>query len=165
MKRWLWCAVLSVAMAMPAAADKASKEEMAEFKALVGKVAEAWATLDPAKAGAYYAKDADLVYFDIAPLKYAGWTEYDKGVRVEFAKFETLKITPNDDLVVNKHGKIVWTTGTLHMDVKMKGQPGPMGLDARQTLIWEKRDGKWAIIHEHFSTPMPDAPPPTTSTN
>jgi ketosteroid isomerase-like protein len=40
----------------------------------------------------------------------------------------------------------------------MKGAPDPMEMDARQTLIWEKREGKWAIIHEHNSAPLPPGP-------
>jgi ketosteroid isomerase-like protein len=26
--------------------------------------------------------------------------------------------------------------------------------DTRQTAIWEKRGGKWLIVHEHVSVPM-----------
>jgi ketosteroid isomerase-like protein len=29
-----------------------------------------------------------------------------------------------------------------------------MDLDVRHTAIWEKRGGKWLIVHEHVSAPL-----------
>jgi ketosteroid isomerase-like protein len=30
-----------------------------------------------------------------------------------------------------------------------------MELDARHTAIWERRGGKWLVVHEHISVPLP----------
>ena len=158
MKKLVFAVMLACVSVVPAMADKVSTAETAEFKALVDKCAAAWATLKPDNVAPLYAKDADLVYFDLAPLKYTGWAEYDKGVRQVFASFETLALTPGTDLKVSKSGKVAWTTGTMHATAKMKGTTAPMELDARQTLIWEKREGKWVIIHEHLSAPLPPGP-------
>jgi len=131
-----------------------TKSNDLEFKALIDRYSSAWSSLDPNNAAPLYAKDADLVFYDIAPLKYSGWAEYDQGVRKVLGGFETLKLTPNNDLKVTRRGNIAWTTVTHHLSAKLKGG-GPMESDVRQTVIWEKRNGKWLIVHEHFSAPMP----------
>ena len=107
----------------------------------------------PAK---YYAKDADLIFYDIAPMKYNGWAEYKAGVMKAF--FDTItsgKLTPNiNDLKVTRRGNVAWTTLTFHLSGKPKAG-GSMELDARHTAIWEKRGGHWLIVHEHISVPLP----------
>jgi hypothetical protein len=60
------------------AADKPG--DTAEFKTLIQHYWEAWSTLNPDNAAPMYAKEADSVFFDIAPLKYNGWEEYKVGV-------------------------------------------------------------------------------------
>jgi ketosteroid isomerase-like protein len=131
-----------------------TKSNDLDFKALIDRYCSAWSSLDPNNAAPLYAKDADLVFYDIAPLKYSGWAEYDQGVRKVLGGFETLKLTPNSDLKVTRRGNIAWTTVTHHLSAKLKGG-GPMESDVRQTAIWEKRSGKWLIVHEHFSAPLP----------
>ena len=145
-------ALLICALAGPAAAK--GKDET-ELKDMVGKVDAAWSTLNPDNVAVYYAKDANLAFFDMAPLKYSGWTAYDQGVRGMFSAFESLKLTVGDDLQATRRGDVAWTTGTVHASVVHKGG-SPMEMDARQTLIWEKKGGKWLIVHEHMSAPLPD---------
>ena len=43
-------------------------------------VMNAWATLDPAKAAVFYAKDPGLVFYDFLPRKYTGWAAYDPAI-------------------------------------------------------------------------------------
>lgn len=149
MKRFLLFSLLLCAAVLPLPA----KDDDADIKAVVDKYAAAWGSLNPDNAAPLYAKDADLVFYDVLPLKYTGWSEYDKGVRPHFAAFESLKITPKGDLKVTRSGNVAWTTGTLQMDVKPKdGELMP--LEMRQTLILEKRAGSWVIVHEHLSTPL-----------
>ncbi len=152
MKTFLAAAALICLMSLSAFAQKTSGDQ-AEFKALTDRYYAAWSSLNPDNAAPLYAKDADLVFYDIAPLKYNGWSEYDKGVRSVFSGFESLKLTPNNDLKVTRHGNIAWTTATVHLSAKQKGG-SPMELECRHTAIWEKRGGQWLIVHEHFSTPL-----------
>ena len=127
----------------------------AEFKAMIDQYYTAWSTLDPDKAAKFYAKDADLVFYDVAPLKYNAWAEYRAGVIKAFTEvMSSGKLTPNDDLKVTQRGNVVWTTVTFHLSAKPKAG-GAMELDCRHTAIWEKRGGKWLIVHEHISAPLP----------
>jgi ketosteroid isomerase-like protein len=144
--------VLSASAQMKAPASSALE---AEFKAMIGQYYVAWSTLDPEKAAKYYAKDADLIFYDVAPLKYNGWSEYKAGVMKAFTEtMSSGKLTPNDDLRINRRGNIVWTTLTFHLSARPKAG-GAMEVECRHTAIWEKRGGKWLIVHEHVSAPLP----------
>jgi ketosteroid isomerase-like protein len=121
------------------------------------KILEAWSTLDPAKTAHYYAKDPGLPFYDIAPLKYAGWTEYAAGVAQIFAPFAALKLTATPDLQAHQMGSVGWGTATIHADVTKKNDT-QQGLDARWTIIFEKRGSDWLVVHEHVSVPLPDEP-------
>jgi len=127
----------------------------AEFKTMIDQYYAAWSTLDPDKAAKFYAKDADLIFFDVAPLKYNAWSEYRAGVIKAFTEtMSSGKLTPNDDLKVTQRGTVVWTTVTFHLSATPKAG-GSMELECRHTAIWEKRRGKWLIVHEHVSAPLP----------
>ena len=41
-----------------------------------------------------------------------------------------------------------------HLSAAMK-QGKPFDFDGRDTVIWEKRGGRWLIVHEHVSAPLP----------
>ena len=145
--------VLSGSAQMKKAPPKTALE--AEFKAMIDQYYTAWSTLDPDKAAKYYAKDADLVFYDVAPLKYNNWADYRAGVMKAFTEtMSSGKLTPNDDLRINQRGNIVWTTLTFHLSAKPKAG-GAMEVECRHTAIWEKRGGKWLIVHEHVSAPLP----------
>ncbi len=120
-------------------------------KALMQEIWDGWSTRDPANVANFYAKGPH-VFFDIAPLKYNSWAEYEQGVKGVLAGFSTLKCTVNDDAQIHPHGKLVWGTATVHeTDTKTDGSKGEG--DFRWTVVWEKEGGQWLIVHEHVSVP------------
>jgi len=144
-----------VVAAISAAAPKA-KDAEPDFKALHAKVDAAWESLKAENAAPYYAHDAGLVFYDAAPLKYDGWTAYRDGAQKLFLDTATsLKFKVNDDLKVFRRGTMAFTTRTMHLSANMK-QGKPVDFDGRDTCIWENRGGKWIIVHEHFSAPLPE---------
>jgi len=130
-----------------------SSSDTAEFKDLITQYWKAWSTLNPDKAAAFYSKDADAVFYDVAPLKYNGWEEYKKGVLQVFAAADSATIAPNDDLKATRRGDIAWTSETFHGVVNQKDGTH-MDLNGRHTTVWEKRGGHWVIVHEHVSAPL-----------
>jgi ketosteroid isomerase-like protein len=127
----------------------------AEFKALIERYYAAWNTLNADNAAPYYAQDADLVFYDVAPLKYNGWAEYKQGVqKIFFQNISSGKLTPYNDLKVMRRGNVAWTTLTFHLSGTYKDGK-TMDVDCRHTAIWEKRGGKWLVVHEHVSAPLP----------
>ena len=123
------------------------------YKAMMQAEYDLWSTGDPSKVAPMFAKDADLIFFDITPLKYNGWAEYEKGVEVVFKDYQSLKCTVNDDAHGGRSGNQAWTAGTISVHgVKKDGSVDDFSM--RTTEVWEKRGGKWLIIHEHASVPM-----------
>src|SRR6266540_3316385 len=123
-----------------AAAPKAGGAEP-DFKALHAKVDAAWESLKAENA---------------SPVKYDGWAAYRDGAQKLFLDGATsLKFNVNDDLKVMRRGNVAWTTRTMHLKADMKDGK-PVEFDGRDTVIWENRGGKWLIVHEHFSAPLPE---------
>lgn len=159
LSRIILAVAITVLAAEPASAQgerTAAKPAVdAEFNKMIEEYYTAWSTLNPDNAAKYYAKDADIVFYDVAPLKYNAWSEYRAGVIKAFTEpMISGKLAPYDDLKVTRRGNIVWTTVTFHLSAKPKAG-GAMELECRHTAIWEKRGGKWLIVHEHVSTPLP----------
>jgi len=121
-------------------------------KAYLQKIWDGWSTLDPANAAAFYAAGPHT-FFDIAPLKYGSWDEYEKGAKGVLAGYKSAKFTVNDDAVVHPNGDLVWATATVADQMTTKAGKVEMG-NFRWTVIFENEDGKWLIVHEHISAPL-----------
>lgn len=155
-KRSLTLLLCILALALSSFAQKASPKMSSgpvPDKAHMQKIWDAWSTLDPANAAQFYAK-GDHVFFDIAPLKYASWDEYQKTVAGVLAGYKAASFTVNDDAQIHNAGQIVWGTATVKYDMVQKSGKHEMG-NFRWTVIWQKEDGKWLIVHEHTSEPLP----------
>jgi ketosteroid isomerase-like protein len=145
--------VLAICVAIPVFAQKAAKSSAgAVDKAYLQKIWDGWAALDPAGQKQYYAQGPH-VFFDIAPLKYGSWDEYQSGVSNVLSGYKAARFTLNDDLLIHKSGDIYWVTATVASDMTEKSGKRDMGT-FRWTAILEKEDGKWLIIHEHVSAPL-----------
>ncbi len=121
-------------------------------KAYLQKIWDGWSTLDPANVAKYYATGPH-VFFDIAPLKYNSWDEYEKGVKVALADYKAAKFTVNDDVAIHPHGDLTWVTATVAFQMTKKDSKVEMG-NFRWTAVYENQDGKWVTIHEHVSAPL-----------
>jgi len=121
-------------------------------KAHLQKIWDGWSTLDPSNTAPFYAKGSHT-FFDIAPLKYNSWDEYEKGVRGVLAGYKSAKFTVNDDAEIHPHGDLVWATATIAEQMTSKAGKVEMG-NFRWTVVFENEDGKWLIVHEHVSAPL-----------
>ncbi len=121
-------------------------------KAYLQRVWDGWAGLDASKQRQFY-EQGPHVFFDIAPLKYASWDEYEAGVTKELADYKAAKFTVNDDLQIHKAGDAYWITSTIASDMTRQSGKREMG-QFRWTAILERKDGKWLIVHEHVSAPI-----------
>ena len=71
-------------------AMKKSPAGPAPDKALMQKIWDGWSTLDPATVEKYYARGPHT-FFDIAPLKYGSWEEYEKTSKTVLAGYKSAK--------------------------------------------------------------------------
>jgi ketosteroid isomerase-like protein len=134
-------------------APKKSAAPPAPDKAYLQKIWDGWATLDPTNVAQFYASGPHT-FFDIAPLKYGSWEEYQKGAKDVLSSFKSAKFSVNDDAAIHPHGDLAWATATVKEEMTSKGGKVQMG-NFRWTVIFENQDGKWIIVHEHVSAPLP----------
>jgi len=157
LKRFLTASLCLLALTLSSAAQM-KKSPMqkpvgpAADKASIQKIWDGWSTLDPANVAQYYATGPHT-FFDIAPLKYGSFDEYQAGVKAVLAGYKSAKFTVNDDLAVHPHGDLVWATATIAEQMTTKAGKVEMG-NFRWTAIWENIGGKWLIVHEHVSEPV-----------
>jgi ketosteroid isomerase-like protein len=121
-------------------------------KEYLQKIWNGWAALDPANQAQYYAKGPH-VFFDIAPVKYNSWDEYQAGVTKVLGDYKAAKFVVNDDAQIHHAGDIEWVTATVASDMTTKAGKRDMGT-FRWTAVFQKQEGKWLIIHEHVSAPL-----------
>ena len=152
MKRLLVAIFIVSTLCLPALPQKKTGDD---FNDLIKRYYAAWNTMNPDNASFLYAQDADLVFFDIAPLKYTGgWQEYRDNFKKNVAPaFSSLTLKPNSDVKVTRRGNMALTTLTFRLSAKQKDGTA-LDFDARHTIVWEKRGGQWLIIHEHISKPL-----------
>jgi len=121
-------------------------------KAYLQKILDGWGTLDPANVAQYYAQ-GDLLFFDLTPLKYDNWAEYEKGSGAVLKGYKTLKLTLNDDAQIHPAGDVTWTAATVKEDALTSTGKHELAT-IRWTLVLENQEGKWLIVHEHVSEPL-----------
>jgi len=133
-------------------ATKKTPAGPAPDKAFMQKVWDGWATLDPANVAQYYSTGPHT-FFDIAPLKYNSWDEYQSGAKALLAGFQSAKFTVNDDATFHNEGNVIWATATVKEEMTEKSGKVDMGV-FRDTVVWTNENGKWLIVHEHVSAPI-----------
>lgn len=121
-------------------------------KALMQKIWDGWSTLNPDNTAQFYAKGPHT-FFDIAPLKYNSWDEYESGVRKVLAGYKSGTCTVNDDAQVHAAGEYAWGSATVKYELVEASGKRDLG-NFRWTVIWAKQDGQWLIVHEHVSEPV-----------
>ena len=145
------CLLAVAAFAQAKPAKKMSAAGVPD-KAYLQKIWDGWSTLDPANTAQFYAKGPHT-FFDIAPLKYTSWDEYEAGVKKVLADYNSAACTVNDDAEIHPAGDYVWGDATVKCD--MTRQSGKRELsNFRWTFIFHKQDGKWLTVHEHVSAPI-----------
>jgi ketosteroid isomerase-like protein len=151
MKRLLIAFLLCAVVFVPAVAQKKTGPD---FNAMIKDYYAKWSTLNSDNPAPYYAKDADLVFFDIDPLKYTGWQQYHDTFKNSVAPgFTSLTITPNNDIKITRSGNLAVASLTFRLVAKAK-DGSPLEFTGRHTVVFQNRGGKWLIIHEHVSKPL-----------
>lgn len=139
-------------------AKKATSKQEAGVpsKALMQEMLAVWGSMDVDKAAQYYVKGSNAFY-DIAPMKYSSWAEYEAGVKKLFEKYKSCRFELSDDALVHRAGNVAWGTATWYAELERK-DGGKDAFDLRWTVVWEKRRDGWLIVHEHVSAPLPPEP-------
>src|SRR5438132_14326326 len=105
-----------------AATDKFGEKKAspsAPDKAYLQKIWDGWSTLDPANVSQFYATGPHT-FFDISPLKYSSWDEYQKTVKTVLADYQSAKCVVNDDADLHPGRNTVWGSATVKCDMTHK---------------------------------------------
>lgn len=148
------CSLAQVTTKKDARAPAKMEKATGPTAALLQQEWDAWCTLDAKNAAKYYDPAPGNVFFDLEPLQYRGWAEYQKGAQ---AFLDTLQSAACkvDEVKIHRAGPAYWTSAIVHLDMSMKsGEKSKV--DVRWTSIWEKRGNQWKIVHEHVSAPLPE---------
>src|SRR5215813_1164647 len=105
-------AALAGALLVTAVVTYGSSAPADDLKAMEMQYWQAW-DKGPDAAAPLYAKDADLVFYDVEPVKYVGWTAYKAGVPIVMAKFERVTFAVNDDVKATIRNGMAWTSATV----------------------------------------------------
>lgn len=152
-KRILGVLVCVVALSFGAfAAPKKKAVSGAPDKAYLQKLMAGWSAGNPANMAQYY-DQGEYTFFDIVPLKYNNWAEYQMGVENVLKGYKTFKLTVNDDAQIHTDGNLTWATATVKEDAVTTAGKHELAT-LRWTVIFEKQGGKWMIVHEHTSEPL-----------
>lgn len=157
--RYQWClyvlfAFFGAMLTFVGARAQQKASDDATFRKLIDGYCAAWSSGNPDNAAKFYAKDAGLTFYDLAPFSYNGWNEYDAGMRdLLSSHVDSISLTAEKDLKTTRHGNIAWTTVSMHAVAKLKNG-GTIDTPVRYTGIWEKRGKSWVLVHEHLSAPM-----------
>jgi len=152
-RRFVFFGMLMAGLASGQGKMGRGQAERFNFRQLMQQIWDGWGTLNPANTAKFYSKDVDRTFFDITPLKYHGWNEYDAGVRKVFSDYTSAKFILDADQHVVQRGNTAWATATGHGTL-MRKTGGKEEMNFRWTVLWEKIENNWLIVHEHVSVPL-----------
>lgn len=175
--------LLSLAMASTACAQKKKKNNdtsSAQVQGLqvpdeqkidtaIGEMLGAWQLGDIEKLHAHYADDVDVVNGTWAP-PVVGWPNYLMSYQSQRARTQQVRMDRSNTLVrLTPSGNTAWACYQWEYSAVVDGSP--ISAFGQTTLIFEKRNDVWLIVHNHTSliqasqaaappTPTPAATPP-----
>jgi ketosteroid isomerase-like protein len=160
--------VLSALASTPVRAQDLETPAAGEFQRLIDEYGRLWTmpdggAIDLTRLDRFYAPDADVTIVDFVPPGISrGWVEHREGLQRElFSLLRMNSYVPRHDVTVKPiaGGRVVVTTFTF--DYANRAKDGREArVTGRQTNAWERRDGRWVIVHEHGSPVPPGAGEP-----
>ena len=123
------------------------------LKTLIASCFKAWDSMNPENAAQFYAKDRELVFYDLGHLKFGGWSEFSEGAKETFDSMLSWNLEMHDDFRAARRGNVAWVMVTFHLSGRLKNGKR-LGTNGRYTAILEKRGDKWLIVHDHWSAPL-----------
>ena len=175
-------AALALACASPAAAQKDKKKKPASQPAdstnplvpmsdenqidyMISEVLGAWQVGDVEKLHRDYGDDVTVVNGGYAP-PIIGWTNYLAVYQQQRARMQQVRMD-RINTVIKVAGNFAWACYQWDFAATVDGQPS--AAQGQTTLVLEKRNNHWTIVHNHTSmvqqlNPAQGAPgtPPTT---
>jgi ketosteroid isomerase-like protein len=135
----------------------------------IGEMLGAWQLGDIEKLHSHYADDVDVVNGMWAP-PVVGWPNYLSSYQSQRARAQQVRLDRSNTLIrVAPSGNVAWASYQWEFTAVVDGVPS--SAFGHTTLIFEKRNDNWLVVHNHTSlvqasqvaapaTPPPAATPP-----
>jgi ketosteroid isomerase-like protein len=173
--------LLSLTLASTASAQKKKKNDTSSTPAPVSQVPEeqkidtsisemlgAWQLGDVEKLHAHYADDVDVVNGMWAP-PVVGWPNYLMSYQSQRARSQQVRLDRSNTLIrLAPSGQTAWACYQWEFSAVVDGTP--TSAFGQTTLVFEKRNDVWLIVHNHTSLiqasqgSSPQTPPAPAST-
>ena len=172
-------AILLLASASPSAAQKKKKKDNAppadsgnlvipmsdeqQIDYLISEMLGAWQLGDIEKLHKDYADDVSIVSGAYAP-PVIGWANYLASYQLQKARMSEIRYD-RSNTYVKVRGTVAWACYQWDFAAVVAGQASESR--GQTTLILEKRNDRWIIVHNHTSlletvtAPQPGTPPAT----
>ena len=115
----------------------------------IGEMLGAWQLGDIEKLHARYADDVDVVNGTWAP-PVVGWPNYLTSYQSQRARSQQVRLDRSNTLIrVAPDGNTAWASYQWEFTALVDGVP--TSAFGHTTLVFEKRNGAWLIVHNHTS--------------
>ena len=161
MRAGQWAALLLTVAATGMAAQPAARgrdlRSEAEIRSLFEAFNRAWERRDAAFIERFYAHDADELFF-FERRQLTGWDSIRTLYGAMFANAARGRVESTfDNLQVRAFGDMAWLAVNFRLTVTEPG--GATSVDAgRETMVFERRAGRWVVVHRHTSFQAPPGP-------
>jgi ketosteroid isomerase-like protein len=144
------CLRLPLFALLLAAACSAPRENAADaIRAQITKYAAAFDAADVGLASQVWLTSPEISFINPAVHSH-GWEEV-KGVYEFFGTaFSERKLTVRD-LAIHAYGDGAWAEFYWHFDAKQRSDGAEVKTDGRESQVYRKVDGRWALVHVHYS--------------
>lgn len=149
--------LLASGSANGSAQSTADQRSAREVLALFREFNQAWERRDSAFIDRFYAHDSSGVFF-FERRQLGGWPRVDTLYRNMFANAARGTVHSTFDVLdVRARGNVAWLAANFRLAVIEA--TGDTAVDeGRQSLVLERRAGRWVVVHRHTSFQAPPGP-------
>ena len=148
-----WMAFLTLSVTFAQGTDLAT--EKTKISSICDQYSKAWGTEDIVLFSELFVHSADLVIFD-GSSTYKGWEAWKQRLETSFPNAQDVQVSFRDhNIQVNSSGTAAFLTATEDVAYVENGKSFSFK-GMRVTWILLKMEGKWVIIHGHWSVPVKD---------
>ena len=157
MRRLLFGVLFAVLPTAGSAQSPQDRRSAVEIRRLFEQFNAAWERRDPAFIDRYYAHDSSGVFFfERRQLK--GWPKVDSLYHAMFASAARGRVRSLYDVLnVGARGSVGWLAANFRLEV-IEASGDTTVDEGRQSLVFERRAGRWVVVHRHTSFQAPAGP-------
>jgi ketosteroid isomerase-like protein len=133
----------------PQPSSTSSTAEEAKIDYVIGEFLAAWQLGDIPTMHKDVADDVSVVAGTWTPPA-VGWTNYVAAYQEQRARMQQVRMDRSDTLIrIAPSGQFAWACYQWDFNARVDG--APMAAEGQTTLVLEKKNDNWVIVHNHTS--------------